>query len=59
MSAGKNVRRKHRARKPYRGSRAADSSCRSNGSCGYCRNNRMHRHRKKLEPHEAPPPHTP
>jgi hypothetical protein len=50
MSVGKNVRRKNRARKPYRKSRAFDASCRPHGSCAYCYNSRMHKHRKQEEP---------
>ena len=33
----------------YRKSRAFDRSCRNNGSCAYCRKNRLHKHNKKLE----------
>jgi hypothetical protein len=32
----------------YRKSRAFDRSCRNNGSCSYCRENRLHKHNKKL-----------
>lgn len=28
-------------RKPYRGAKAVDRSCRNHGSCDYCRNNRL------------------
>ena len=33
----------------YRKSRAFDRSCRNSGSCAYCRENRLHKHNKKLE----------
>ena len=33
----------------YRKSRAFDRSCRNNGSCSYCRENRLHKHNKKIE----------
>ena len=29
-------------RKPYRGSKEFDRSCRSGGDCPYCRENRLH-----------------
>lgn len=33
-------------RKPYRGSKAFDASCRSHGGCPWCEENRKHRTRK-------------
>ena len=35
-------------RKPYRGSKAIDCTCRNHGSCIWCRNNRLYS-RKKIE----------
>lgn len=32
----------------YRKSRVFDKTCRNNGSCSYCRDNRLHKHYKKL-----------
>ena len=32
----------------YRKSRVFDRSCRNNGACSYCRDNRLHKHNKKL-----------
>lgn len=29
-------------RRPYRGSKRWDRSCRNHGGCGYCRGNRLH-----------------
>jgi len=29
-------------RKPYRGAKAVDRSCRNHGDCPYCANNRKH-----------------
>ena len=29
-------------KRPYTGSKRFDTSCRCHGSCGYCRNNRLH-----------------
>lgn len=34
----------HTIRKPYRGSRRFDTSCRCHGSCPYCRSNRLHKY---------------
>lgn len=46
MNASPNPRRKNRARKPYRGSKAFDRTCRNHGSCEYCQGNRLHKYRK-------------
>lgn len=34
-------------RKPYRGAKSFDYSCRNHGSCGYCYGNRTFNNRKK------------
>ena len=34
-------------RKPKTGSKSVDRSCRNNGTCTYCLNNRTHKHKKK------------
>lgn len=34
-------------RNPLRKSKAFDWSCRNNGACGYCRNNRTHSNKKR------------
>lgn len=36
-------------RKPYRGSKAFDTTCRNHGSCSYCRNNRLHSSKRRYE----------
>jgi hypothetical protein len=36
-------------RKPYRGSKAIDCTCRNHGSCGWCLGNRMYKYQKNLE----------
>ena len=36
-------------RKWYRGSKRFDCSCRNNGSCGYCRDNRKYGTNKRKE----------
>lgn len=40
-------------RKPYRKSARFDRSCRPNGKCDYCRNNRMHGDKKRKAQAEA------
>lgn len=40
MSLEKAIIHKKEKRKPYRGSKAFDCSCRNHGSCSYCENNR-------------------
>ena len=36
-------------RKPYRGSKAIDCTCRNHGSCKWCRDNRLYKFRKRGE----------
>ena len=36
-------------RKPYRGAKAVDCSCRNNGDCPYCYSNRMYKNIKEIE----------
>ena len=43
MSMDKAIAHGTEKRKPYRGSRAIDRSCRNHGSCPYCRANRLHK----------------
>ncbi len=40
MSLEKAIIHKKEKRKPYRGSKAFDCSCRNHGSCSYCESNR-------------------
>lgn len=35
-------------KQPYRKSRRFDKTCRNNGACSYCRNNRLYSSNKKL-----------
>ena len=35
-------------KKAYRKSRVFDKTCRNNGACSYCRDNRLHKHYKRL-----------
>lgn len=47
MSLDKAIEHGKERRKPYRGSKAIDTTCRNNGSCGWCKENRMHKFRDK------------
>lgn len=42
-------------RKPYRGAKAIDCTCRNHGSCKWCEENRKHKFRDKnpIEPKEG------
>lgn len=48
MSLDKAVEHGKERRKPYRGAKAVDATCRNHGSCEWCRHNRLHS-RKKSE----------
>ena len=47
MSLDKAIAHGKEKRKPYRGSKAIDRTCRNHGSCLWCRENRMHKFRGK------------
>jgi len=42
MTHDKAIHHGKERRKPYRGSRRWDRSCRNHGGCGYCRGNRQY-----------------
>lgn len=42
MSLDKAVDHGKERRKPYRGAKAVDATCRNHGSCDWCRKNRLH-----------------
>ena len=46
MSFDKAIEHNKEHRKPYRGSKAIDKTCRCHGSCMYCLSNRMYRTNK-------------
>lgn len=48
MGFDKNYPNRKDWRKPYRKSKAFDSSCRNHGGCKRCYSDRMHKHNKKL-----------
>ena len=43
MSLDKAIEHKKERRKPYYGAKAISCSCRNNGTCDYCRENRLHK----------------
>ena len=36
-------------RKPYKGSKACDKTCRNHGSCDWCKSNRLYKFKKEEE----------
>lgn len=49
MSLDKAIKHKKEKRKPYRGSKAFDCSCRNHGSCSYYLSNRTHKNKKRKD----------
>lgn len=47
MSLDKAIAHGKERRKPYRGSKAFDYTCRNHGSCPWCEENRKHKFRDK------------
>lgn len=47
MSLDKSIQSGKSHRKPYRGAKAIDATCRNNGSCEWCHGNRAHRNDKR------------
>ncbi len=47
MSLDKSIEHGKERRKPYRGSKAIDPSCRNHGGCPWCEENRKHKFRDK------------
>ena len=47
MSLDKSIQHGKEHRKPYYKSGKFDPTCRPNGGCPYCRNNRNHKNKKK------------
>lgn len=45
MSHKKAILRGKERRKPYRGAKAIDRSCRNHGRCDWCRGGRLHKRR--------------
>lgn len=47
MSLDKAIEHGKERRKPYRGAKAVDTTCRNHGSCPVCGENRKHKFRDK------------
>ena len=48
MSMDKAIEHGKDRRRPYRGSKRFDKTCRNNGACGWCRGNRTVKARRQL-----------
>lgn len=46
MSLDKAIKHGKEHRKPYRGAKAVDSTCRNHGSCPWCKGNRLYKRKK-------------
>ena len=49
MSLDKAIIHKKEHRKPYRGAKAVDRSCRNHRGCPWCEENRQYKNLKRLE----------
>lgn len=49
MSLRKAIKYGKEHRKPYKGSKDFDKSCRNHGGCDYCKDNRLYSANKALE----------
>lgn len=49
MSLDKSIKHGKEKRKPYRGCKSFDRSCRNHGGCPVCEANRTHKYRKVIE----------
>lgn len=47
MSMDKAIKYGKERRKPYRGAKAIDRTCRNHGGCGWCKENRTLKYDKK------------
>ncbi len=47
MSLDKAIKHKKEHRKPYRGAKAIDQSCRNNKGCDWCESNRQYANKKR------------
>ena len=48
MSLDKSIEHGKEHRKPYKGARAVDKSCRNHGGCYYCEQDRLYKYKKKM-----------
>ena len=49
MSFNKAIQSGKEHRKEYKGAKAIDCNCRNNGSCDWCRENRLYKNLKRLD----------
>ena len=49
MSLDKAIQSGKEHRKKYRGAKSIDCSCRNNGSCDWCRRNRLYKNLKRFD----------
>ena len=49
MSLNKSIKHGKEHRKPYRGSKNFDKSCRNHGGCDFCKDNRLYSTNKAFE----------
>jgi len=49
MTLEKAIKYKKEKRKPYRKAKAVDKQCRNNGTCEWCKGNRLHSSKKRKE----------
>ena len=47
MSLDKAIKHGKEKRKPYKGAKAIDHTCRNHGSCPYCEKNRTYNNKKR------------
>lgn len=47
MSHDKAIKHGKEKRKPYRGAKAVDTTCRNNGGCPHCTRDRTHKYKKR------------
>lgn len=47
MGLDKSINSGKEHRKPYRGAKAIDNTCRNHGSCVWCQENRIHKNEKR------------
>ena len=52
MSLDKAIQHGKEHRKPYKGAKAIDRTCRNHGSCSWCRENRLHKFKKSMRGEE-------
>ena len=52
MSLDKAIAHGKEKRKPYRGAKAIDATCRNHGTCKWCEENRTHGNKRREPPKE-------